>query len=72
MLDKDGIRRVGTTVRKRKYVEKLARALLMQQQILEETLKSIILASGCQDVISIADDSLKYFSNEDVQEQVEG
>jgi hypothetical protein len=59
-------------MKKRKYVEKLARALLMQQQILEETLKSIILASGCQDVISITEDSLEYFSSEDIQEQVEG
>ncbi len=59
-------------VRKRKHVEKLARALLLQQQILEETLMSMILASGCDDAFAITEDPLGYFSNSDVQEQVEG
>lgn len=68
---KDSIRRVGTTIWKRKHVEKLARALLLQQQILEETVKSVILASGCENVGALDEDPFGYFSNEDVREMVE-
>ena len=68
---KDSIRRVGTTIRKRKYVEKLARALLLQQQMLEETVKSVILACGCENVGALEEDPFGYFSNEDVRERVE-
>ena len=68
---KDSIRRVATTIRKRKHVEKLARALLLQQQILEETVKSVVLACGCENVIALEDDPLSYFSNEDVQDRLE-
>jgi hypothetical protein len=68
---KESIRRVGTTIRKRKHVEKLARALLLQQQILEETVKSVVLASGCGNVEALDEDPFGYFSNEDVRETVE-
>jgi hypothetical protein len=68
---KQSIRRVGTTIRKRKHVEKLARALLLQQQMLEETVKSVILASGCENVGALDDDPFGYFSNEDVRETLE-
>lgn len=68
---KDSIRRVGTTIRKRKHVEKLARALLLQQQILEETVKSVVLASGCENVEALDEDPFGYFNNEDVRETVE-
>ena len=68
---KDSIRRVGTTIRKRKHVEKLARALLLQQQILEETVKSVVLACGCENVGALEEDPLGYFSSEDVRERVE-
>ncbi len=68
---KDSIRRVGTTIRKRKYVEKLARALLLQQQILEEIVKSVVLACGCENVGALEEDPFEYFSNEDAQERVE-
>ena len=67
---KDSIRRVGTTIRKRKHVEKLARALLLQQQILEEIVKSVVLACGCEDISALEEDPFDYFSNEDVQERV--
>ncbi len=68
---KDSLRRVGTTIRKRKHVEKLARALLLQQQILEETVKSVVLACGCENVGALEEDPFEYFSNEDVRERVE-
>ncbi|KAF6234026.1 hypothetical protein HO173_007856 [Letharia columbiana] len=68
---KDSIRRVGTTIRKRKHVEKLARALLLQQQILEETVKSVVLACGCENIGALEEDPFGYFSNEDVRERVE-
>lgn len=70
-LYKDSIRRVGTTIRKRKHVEKLARALLLQQQILEETVKSVVLACGCENVGALEEDPFGYFSDEDVRERVE-
>ena len=68
---KDSIRRVGTTIRKRKHVEKLARALLLQQQILEEIVKSVVLACGCENVGALEEDPFGYFSNEEVRERVE-
>ena len=68
---KDSIRRVGTTIRKRKYVEKLARALLLQQQILEETIKSVVLACGCENVSALEEEPFGYFNNEDVRERIE-
>lgn len=68
---KDSIRRVGTTIRKRKHVEKLARALLLQQQILEETVKSVILACGCENVGALEEDPFGYFGNSDLRERVE-
>lgn len=68
---KESIRRVSTTIRKRKHVEKLARALLLQQQILEETVKSVILACGCENVGALEEDPFEYFSNEDIRERVE-
>ena len=68
---KDSIRRVSTTIRKRKHVEKLARALLLQQQILEETVKSVVLASGCENVGALEEAPFDYFGNEEARERVE-
>ena len=68
---KESIRRVGTTIRKRKHVEKLARALLLQQQILEETVKAVILSCGCENVGALEEDPFEYFSNSDIRERVE-
>ena len=42
------INRISQGVRKRKYVEKLARALRMQRQTLESILKIVLLESGCE------------------------
>lgn len=68
---RDTFRRFGTTFNKRKHVEKLARALLLQERTLEELVKSVVLASGCEDVLTLDDDPMSYLSNPDVQEQVE-
>ncbi|KAK7711995.1 hypothetical protein SLS64_005266 [Diaporthe eres] len=68
---RDGFRRFGTTFNKRKHVEKLARALLLQQRTLEELIKSVVLASGCEDVLALDDDPVGYLKSPDVQEQVE-
>ena len=68
---KDSIRRVGTTLRKRKHVEKLARALLLQQQILEETVKSVILACGCENVGALEEDPFGYFGDVDLRDRIE-
>ena len=68
---RDSIRRVGTTIRKRKHVEKLARALLLQQQILEETVKTVVLACGCENVGALEETPFEYFQDEDVRERVE-
>ncbi|KAF3769616.1 hypothetical protein M406DRAFT_245590 [Cryphonectria parasitica EP155] len=71
---KDGIRRITTLFRKRKYVEKLARALLQQQLFLEELIKSVALQSGCEHVLSVqllVDDPVRYLSDPDIQEELE-
>lgn len=44
---KDSVNRLGQGFRKRKVVEKLARALRMQKQTLENIVKLILLESGC-------------------------
>ncbi|KAI9645502.1 hypothetical protein NHQ30_006242 [Ciborinia camelliae] len=67
---RDGIGRSLTALRKRKYVEKLSHALLLQQQILEETVRSVIVASGCEDIVRLDDDPLDYLNDEYLQEQV--
>lgn len=69
-FSRDGFSRAGLAFRKRKNVEKLARALLLQQQILEETVKSVIIASGCEDVWRLDDDPYGYLNDESVREEV--
>ena len=59
------------SIRKRKHVETLARALLLQQQILEETVKSVVLACGCENVGALEEDPFEYFGSEEVRERVE-
>lgn len=68
---KGSIRRVVETFRKRKHVRKLACALLLQQQILQAIVNSIVHACGCEDVGALEEDAFGYFSNVDVQERVE-
>lgn len=48
---KDSINRLGQGFRKRKAVEKLARALRMQKQTLETIVKLILLESGCESLL---------------------
>ncbi|KAH6677735.1 hypothetical protein B0J14DRAFT_475288 [Halenospora varia] len=69
-FSKDGIHRVGAAFRKKKYVEKLARALLLQQQILEETVKSVLMASGCEDIWHFDQDPLGYLGDASVREEI--
>ena len=69
-LSRDGIHRTGIAFRRRQYVGKLARALLLQQQILVETVKSLIIASGCVDIWRLEDDPLGYLNSKSLGEQV--
>lgn len=67
---KNSIHRAGVAFRRRKHVDKLARALLLQKQTLEETVKSIIVASGCEDIWRLEDDPLGYLNDENVQSYI--
>lgn len=69
-LSKDNIRRVLVAFRKRIYVGKLARALLLQKQTLAENLKSLASASGCDEVWLVDEDPLGYLKDDGVQEQI--
>lgn len=68
---RDGFRRFGSAFKKRKHVEKLGRALLLQHQTLEELIKSVALGSGCEDVWALESDPVGYLNNPEVQAQVE-
>ncbi|KAI9835734.1 MAG: hypothetical protein M1819_001912 [Sarea resinae] len=70
-LYKKGLRRVGIAFKKRQYIEKLTLALLSQQQVLEGTLKLVVLKSGCKDVSRLEDDPYEYLKDEDVCEQIQ-
>jgi hypothetical protein len=65
---KDGIHRVGAAFRKKKYVQKLGHALLLQQQILGETEKSVLMASGCEDIWRFDQSPLHYLGESKVRE----
>lgn len=67
---KVGIERSKIAFRKRKYVEKLAHALLLQEQILRETIKSVLIESGCEDVWRLNDDPHVFLDDEHIQEQI--
>lgn len=69
-LSKEGIQRVRVGFRKRIYVRKLARALLLQKQTLSETMKSLAIASGCGEVWRLDSDPLGYLNDEDAREQI--
>jgi hypothetical protein len=57
--------------RKRQYVNKLANALLLQQQTVRETVRLIITRSGCtHDESLLNEDPLTYFQDKNVQAQV--
>lgn len=68
---KDGFGKSLRVIRKRKYVEKLSRAVHMQKQILEELVRSIVGASGCENIVQLDDDPLGYLKDEYIREQVQ-
>lgn len=69
-FSKDGFCRAGAAIRKRKYVEKLVCALLLQQSITQETVKSVLIASRHKDIYRLEDDSLEYLKAESVRDEV--
>lgn len=67
---KRGIGRGKDFFQKRQIVEKLALALLSQQQHLAEIIRSILARSGCEDLSRLEDDPVEYLMDEAIQEQV--
>lgn len=51
-------------------MDKLARAVLLQQRILVETVKSLLIESGCEDVALLDDDSVGYLNDKSISSQV--
>ncbi|KAL8398520.1 hypothetical protein RB596_005886 [Gaeumannomyces avenae] len=69
-LDAPVIPRTLAAFRKRAFVAKLARALLLQKQTIAENIKSIASLSGCDDVWLVDDDPFTYLLSKQVQEQI--
>ncbi|KAL4911447.1 hypothetical protein BDW74DRAFT_142924 [Aspergillus multicolor] len=67
---KNTIDRGKLLFRTRSYVKKLADALLLQQQILAETTRSLLLASECSDVHLLEVDPAGYLSQKSIQEDL--
>ncbi|GAB1316325.1 hypothetical protein MFIFM68171_06535 [Madurella fahalii] len=67
---KKGIARGIIFFRKRRYVEKLALALLSQRQHLSEIIKSILIRSGCKEVSRLEDDPIGYLKDDAIRDQV--
>ncbi|KAF2729895.1 hypothetical protein EJ04DRAFT_527438 [Polyplosphaeria fusca] len=57
-------------VKKRKYVEKLASALLFQQGTLTEVLRTLLIYSGCSDVARLDVAPFDYLNDSQVQAQL--
>lgn len=55
---------------KRVHVNKLARALLLQQQTLAEAIRLILSESGCDDVSQLDIDPVRYLQDDVVQDLV--
>ncbi|EAQ93048.1 predicted protein [Chaetomium globosum CBS 148.51] len=70
VLDAPIILRTLAAFRKRAYVAKLARALLLQKQTIAENIKSIASLSGCDNVWLVDDDPFTYLLSKQVQEQI--
>lgn len=71
---KDGLRRFNTLFNKRKHVEKLARALVLQQSTLEQLIMSVAVSSGCADILApevLEDNPARYLADRDVQDLME-
>ncbi|KAK1237030.1 hypothetical protein MKX07_000452 [Trichoderma sp. CBMAI-0711] len=71
-LCRDGYGKGKLAFRKRKYVDKLARSLLLHQQTLLETVRLIITRSGhsFDETVFLSGDSLLYFQDGNIQSQV--
>ena len=69
-LPKQGARRSLLIFRKRVYIDKLARALLLQKQIIAENIKSLACAGGCDNVWLVDEDPVTYLNDEVVQDQI--
>jgi len=70
VLDAPIIPRTLMAFRKRAYVAKLARALLLQKQTIAENIKSIASLSGCDNVWLVDDDPFTYLLSKQVQEKI--
>lgn len=70
VLDAPVVPRTLAAFRKRAYVTKLARALLLQKQTIAENIKSIASLSGCDSVWLVDDDPFTYLLSKQVQEQI--
>ncbi|KAK1774721.1 hypothetical protein QBC45DRAFT_457908 [Copromyces sp. CBS 386.78] len=55
---------------KRRYVEKLALALYTHERSLSETVKSILIGSGCKDLLRLEDDPVGYLEDAAIRDQV--
>ena len=69
-FSKKNIGRGAVFFRKRRYVEKLALALLSQRQHLVEIIRSILNKSGCEDLSRLESDPIGYLKDDTVQGQV--
>ena len=56
--------------RKSKYLEKLSQALIFHRQSLEETVRSVILASGYKNSLVFDEDPFECLRDQDVKEQI--
>ncbi|KAL8369881.1 hypothetical protein RB595_000301 [Gaeumannomyces hyphopodioides] len=70
VLDAPIIPRTLAAFRKRAYVAKLARALLLQKQTIAENIKPIASLSGCDNVWLVDDDPFTYLLSKQVQERI--
>ncbi|PQE29589.1 hypothetical protein CJF30_00009219 [Rutstroemia sp. NJR-2017a BBW] len=61
---------VITFFRARKYIDKLYRALLLQERILEETVKLVLLGSGCENIPDLSESPVGYLTDARVQENI--
>lgn len=64
------LRGLRAAFRKRKYIEKLSRALRHHKQFLEETVRSVIVASGCENSGNFDERPMEYLRDHEVKERI--
>ena len=69
---KDGLDRTAVLFRRRKHVEKLSHALLLQRALLGANLKSLLLESGIEGASQVLDDPFGVLRAAGVEETPEG